>query len=104
MAYTLRRLLADEQPVIQGYDEPRWARLLHYERPIEVALDVVRAVRAASMALLASLTDAEWQRRGTHTESRPYSVDTWLEIYAAHCDEHAAQIRRARSDAVSAGD
>lgn len=98
MAYTrLRRLLADEDPQIQGYDEPRWAERLHYERPIAEAIAVVRAVRAASLALLESLGPDEWERRGVHSESGPYSVDDWLRIYAAHPHEHAAQIRAART-------
>jgi hypothetical protein len=31
-----------------------------------------------------------------HTETGGYSVDDWLEIYAAHAHIHADQIRRAR--------
>jgi DinB superfamily len=97
MAYTrLRRLIADDEPMIQGYDEPRWAERLHYDRPIADALAVVRAVRSASLSLLEALTPSEWERRGTHSESGPYSVDDWLRIYAAHCHDHAAQIREAR--------
>ena len=43
MAYTrLRRLVADEEPTIQGYDEPVWARRLHYDRPIEPSIAVMR--------------------------------------------------------------
>ena len=56
----------------------------------------MRAVRAASLALLEALTPDEWERTGTHSESGPYSVDRWLEIYARHPHEHAEQIRRAR--------
>jgi hypothetical protein len=97
MAYTrLRRLIADDEPMIQGYDEPRWAERLHYDRPIADALAVVRAVRAASLGLLEALTPSEWERRGTHSESGPYAVDDWLRIYASHCHDHAAQIREAR--------
>jgi hypothetical protein len=97
MAYIrLRRLIADDEPVvIQGYDEPTWARRLHYDRPIDASLAVVRAVRAASLELLRALTPDEWERRGTHSESGEYSVDTWLDIYAEHSHDHADQIRRA---------
>lgn len=97
MAYTrLRRLIADEQPQLAGYDEPRWAERLHYDRPIAGSLAVMRAVREASLALLDALTSDEWDRVGTHSESGPYSVDRWLEIYASHPHEHAEQIRSAR--------
>jgi len=46
------------------------------------------------------LTEVEWARTGTHTESGSYGVERWLEIYALHCDEHADQIRRAREEAA----
>jgi len=97
MAYIrLRRLIAEDDPVIAGYDEPEWARRLHYDRPIPASLAVVRAVRDASQELLGSLSPAEWQRAGTHSESGAYSVERWLDIYAEHSHEHADQIRRAR--------
>jgi hypothetical protein len=28
-----------------------------------------------------------------------YSIDTWLEVYAAHCHDHADQVRRAAEGA-----
>ena len=92
----LRRLIAEDEPQIIGYDEPEYARRLHYDRPIGASLGVVRAVRAASLELLESLTPSEWERRGTHSEAGAYSVDDWLRIYAGHPHEHASQIRAAR--------
>ena len=92
----LRRLIAEDEPLIQGYDEPEYARRLHYDRPIGSSLAVLKGVRAASLDLLEALTPSEWDRRGTHSESGPYSVDRWLEIYAEHSHDHADQIRRAR--------
>jgi hypothetical protein len=96
MAYIrLRRLIAEDEARIAGYDEPEWARRLHYDRPIAPSLAVLAAVRTSSLQLLASLTDEEWDRAGTHTESGPYSVMDWLRIYADHSHDHAAQIRTA---------
>ena len=92
----LRRLIAEDEPTMVGYDEPEYARRLHYDRPIDSSLGVLRAVRTASLELLEALTPAEWERAGTHTESGRYSVDDWLEIYAGHSHDHAAQIRAAR--------
>ena len=98
MAYIrLRRLLAEDAPVIAGYDEPEWARRLHYDRPIATSLAVLAAVRAASLELLERLTAGEWERAGTHSESGPYSVADWLRIYAGHAHDHADQIRAARA-------
>jgi hypothetical protein len=73
MAYIrLRRLIAVDDPLIQGYDEPEWARRLHDDRPIETSLAVLPAVRGASLQLLESLTEEEWLRAGRHSESGAY--------------------------------
>lgn len=91
----LRRLIAEDDPTIVGYDEPEYARRLHYDRPVAASLAVLAAVRAASLDLLEALSPAEWERRGTHTESGSYSVDDWLGIYSEHPYDHANQIRAA---------
>jgi hypothetical protein len=98
MAYIrLRRLIAEESPLIAGYDEPEWARRLHYDRPIALSTAVLGAVRAASLELLERLTAEEWSRSGTHSDTGAYGVDDWLLIYANHSHEHADQIRAARN-------
>jgi hypothetical protein len=91
----LRRLLGEDGPLLQAYDQDEFARRLHYERPIECSLAVFTAVRAANAELLACLNDDEWARAGVHSEDGPYSVERWLEIYAAHGRDHAEQIREA---------
>jgi hypothetical protein len=95
-AIRLRKLLAEDDALIHGYDEMEFSRRLHYrERPVNASLAAVRASRETSASILECLDDEEWSRSGIHTESGPYSVDTWLEIYAAHCHDHADQIARA---------
>ncbi len=95
-AIRLRKLLAEDNPVIEGYDEMEFSRRLHYrERPIATSLAAVRAARETSGSLLERASDADWGRSGVHTDSGAYSVETWLDIYAAHCHDHADQITRA---------
>lgn len=94
----LRRLLVEDQPQIQGYDEQAFAvRLRYQDRPIEPALRAFEAARATTAQILDRMVDADWGRAGTHSESGPYSATTWLQIYAEHAEGHAAQIRRARA-------
>jgi hypothetical protein len=92
----LRRLIAEDGPQIVGYDEPEWARRLHYDRPIASSVAVLAAVRDASLELLGRLDGDDWTRAGTHSESGPYRVEDWLRIYAEHPHEHADQIRAVR--------
>ena len=94
-AMRLRRLIAEDDPVIQGYDEPLFARRLFYDdRPIEPALAALAAARTTTLQILDRLTEDQWARAGTHTESGRYGVEDWLRIYAAHAHEHADQIGR----------
>jgi len=96
-ALRLRKLVAERNPVIWGYDEELYAKALWYnERPIEASLLAFRAARESTAAILEHLAAEHWTRQGWHTESGPYSVERWLEIYAAHGHDHAEQIRRAR--------
>src|SRR6476646_2523086 len=78
-AIRLRRLLAEDNPVIGGYDEETFAHVLRYgERPIEAALAALSSARRTTAEILARMTDADWQRAGTHTESGRYSAEDWL--------------------------
>jgi len=98
-AIRLRRLLAEKNPLIQGYDQEEFARVLHYDRPIDASLALFGAVRAATAELLDRMAEDDWARQGTHNESGPYDVEDWLRIYAVHAHDHADQIRRARAAA-----
>lgn len=98
-AIRLRLLLAADRPAITGYDQDEFARRLHYDRPVEASLQAFRAARRTTGEILDRMTDADWRREGTHTEVGRYTVERWLEIYAAHAHDHAAQIRTARASA-----
>ena len=96
-AWRLRKLLVEDNPLIQGYDQDQFATKLRYnKRDMAPALEPFRCARESTMQLLDVMTEDDWKRAGTHTESGPYSTEDWLQIYAAHAHNHAAQIRRLR--------
>ena len=91
----LRYLLAEDKPVIQGYDQDRWAARLDYHAlPLDAALLTVEAVRANTVPILRRMTDRDWQRVGTHSESGRYAAEDWLMIYAEHLEKHSGQLER----------
>jgi hypothetical protein len=98
-AIRLRLLLAVDRPEISGYDQEEFARRLHYDRPTEASIDAFKAARRTTAEILDRMSEAEWQREGTHSEHGRYTVERWLEIYAAHAHNHAAQILVARDAA-----
>ena len=96
-AIRIRRLLCEDNPLIQGYDQDQFATKLRYnERDRDLALEAFRYARASTVPLLEIMTEEDWQRTGTHSESGAYSTEDWLRIYAAHAHNHASQIRRLR--------
>jgi hypothetical protein len=94
----LRRLLAEDHPHIQGYDQDEFARRLHYrDRPIGPALMALQAAIESTSQLIERMDDSDWQRTGEHSEVGAYSAEKWLETYAVHASRHAEQIRRNRA-------
>jgi len=94
----LRRLLCEDAPAIQGYDQDEYATRLKYnERDMQPSLDAFRAARASTAQLMDQMTPEDWGRKGTHTEHGNYSATDWLQIYADHAHNHAAQIRTLRA-------
>ena len=98
-AIRLRLLIATDTPAISGYDQEEFARRLYYDRPIEASVEAFKSARRTTAEILDRMTEAEWAREGTHSEHGRYTVERWLEIYAAHAHNHAEQIRVARSAA-----
>lgn len=96
-AIRLRLLIAQEAPVIFGYDQEEFVRNLFPDRPIEPSLAAFAAARAATVPILRRLSEEQWARAGTHSESGPYTVEEWLRIYGPHAHDHADQIGRARA-------
>jgi hypothetical protein len=94
-AMRIRFVLAEKSPTIMGYDQDTWAEVLDYEtHPVELALATIDAVRANTLPLLRRQAAPAWMRAGTHTESGPYSAETWLQVYASHLETHARQLER----------
>jgi hypothetical protein len=96
-ALRLRKLIAEDVPVLYGYDEVLYANnLFYHSRPVEGSLLAFRGARESCLTILSSLGPSDWDRHGWHTERGAYSLADWLEIYAAHGHDHADQIWRAR--------
>jgi hypothetical protein len=95
----LRRLLAEPLGAeIQGYDEDTWSRnpaLGYQELAVEPSLDLFRAVRATTLAVLRRLDPADLERHGIHSATGRYDIAEWFEIYRHHPRYHAQQLLEA---------
>ena len=96
-AFRIRKLLAEDNAIIEGYDQDQFATRLRYnERDMTPALEAFRAARESTVPILKLMSEEDWKGVGKHTESGRYTTENWLTIYANHAHNHAAQIRRLR--------
>lgn len=95
--YRLRRILAEERPAIDGYDQDRWAERVGYDA-VEVAeaLEVIRALRRGHLALIGRMSPEDRRRVGVHSERGEESIDHLIRLYAGHDLLHLAQLERIR--------
>jgi DinB family protein len=93
--FRIRMVLAEDRPVLQGYDQERWASELCYrEVSLSQSLDQLRGLRAANLHLWKHLTSAQLERVGLHSERGPESAGHIIRLMAAHDLVHRRQIDR----------
>jgi hypothetical protein len=96
-AYRFRLVIAEDNPVIQGYDEKAWAVHLDYaRRKPSQSLESFRRIRGETYDLLKELPEAAFSRRGRHTERGDVTLANLLQIYAEHAEQHARQMQSVR--------
>ena len=95
--FRFRRVLAEDNPTVEWYDEKAWAEKLDYsKRKYSQSLDTFRRIRGENYELLKDLEGEVWQRPGVHSRFGPLTLLSLLKTYADHAEGHARQIRRVR--------
>jgi hypothetical protein len=89
--------LTEDTPTIKPYDEAAWAELADTKNtPPEVSLTLLESLHTRWVALLRTLSEADWKREFRHPEIGTVSLEGVLGSYAWHCDHHTAHISRLR--------
>jgi hypothetical protein len=85
----MKRIIAEDNPTIIGYDESAFAKNLFYERldPF-LAADIFRKNRQMTTIILQSLPDAAFERIGRHNQAGVISLAAMLESYVKHLEHH----------------
>ncbi|MBL8826442.1 MAG: DinB family protein [Planctomycetaceae bacterium] len=93
----LAAVIAEDEPMLPGRDEQRYAARLGYAaRDLEEQLRLIEACRANLLRVMRSLTAADWQRRGIHTEAGPLTLEQLLERVVRHVEHHVPFIAEKR--------
>jgi hypothetical protein len=91
----IRRMLAEEKPLIEGIDEQALAEEHRYhEWDVDDALRRFEEERAAHVETLEALGSDDWERLGHHSEFGDMTVESLTRLMAFHDAIHLAQIGR----------
>jgi len=93
--------LTENWPTIKPYEEAPWAELPDSRLPVVISLDLLTALHLRWVAVVESMTDADFQRGYIHPASKKNGgrQPLWevLALYAWHSRHHTAHIANLRS-------
>jgi hypothetical protein len=91
IGYRIRLILGANGTPVQAFDQDAWA-VRYAGMQAGQSLEVFRVLRAANVALLRSLTAAQWEQYGMHSERGPESVAQIVRMAAGHDLNHLKQL------------
>jgi hypothetical protein len=92
-----RWIAAEPGSPLKSFDQDQWALSLGYAQQSPTnALELFRALRRATAAMLRGLPEGAWQQTGHHEERGPVSLEQMVTLYAGHAEHHAKQIEQMR--------
>ena len=93
----MKRIIAEENPTIIGYNETAFATKLFYDQldPFAAA-EIFQRNREMTAAILRHLPPAAFERVGTHNERGKVKLGDMVEMYAQHLEHHMKFLRHKR--------
>jgi hypothetical protein len=92
-----RRIIAEDNPTLIGFDQNAWAANLNYgKRKTSESVDLFRRIRSDNYELLKDLPPEAFERTGNHSERGAVTLRELLKINAEHTEGHARQIQQVR--------
>lgn len=90
-----KRVLTEDHPTLVPYDEVAWSDLADVTAaPIEASLEILSGLHLRWAILLATCSDAQWERTAFHSGSGwTYRLDTLAANYSWHGLHHLAHLR-----------
>ena len=95
--HRLKRVIAEERPLLIGYDESRFTAALPYQDAnLEEELALLEGMRRQMARTLRVQPEAAWSRTGVHSERGLITLAEMLQAEAEHVPHHLAQILEKR--------
>jgi hypothetical protein len=95
--HRMKRVIAEERPLLISYDESCFARSLRYsDRDPREELDLLEGMRRQMAQILRGLPEEAWSRPGVHSERGLMDLREMLRIETEHLAHHIRFIREKR--------
>ncbi|MCM3289679.1 DinB family protein [Paenibacillus sp. MER 180] len=95
--HRLRKVLAEEEPLLLSFDQNAWSDNLGYELlNLEQHLLLFQTLRASMLPLLENLTPEQLERVGKYPDGVQYTFKELLKLRTQHVRDHLAQINRVK--------
>ncbi|MDN4093458.1 DinB family protein [Brevibacillus agri] len=95
--HRLRKVLAEEEPLLLSFNQEAWVDHLGYERlDREQHMLLFQMLRASMLPLLENLTSAQLERVGQYPDGARFTFKELLEYRVQHVRDHLAQIARVK--------
>jgi uncharacterized damage-inducible protein DinB len=95
--HRMKRVIAEDRPLLIGYDESRFAAALAYhERSLEEELAIFEQSRRQMARILRTLPDTAWTRNGVHSERGLITLEEHLQLEVDHVLHHVKFIAEKR--------
>ncbi|WP_228851361.1 YfiT family bacillithiol transferase [Aegicerativicinus sediminis] len=85
--------LTEDRPTIKTYEEGEWAKLVDYQLPVSVSLQLLEALHLRWTALLKSFTPKDLKTEFIHPGfGGAMNLEIAIALYAWHCQHHLAHV------------
>lgn len=96
--HRMRRIAAEDLPLIIGYDETRFAQVLSYDKAdLDLVTQLFRLNRRFTAAWLRTLPAEAFARECVHNQYGKFPLSRMVQMYGDHVDHHLKFIREKRA-------
>ena len=89
-SHRMKRIIAEETPLLIGYDETQFAAKLGYATlDVVLACDLFRLNRELTVQILRNQPEAVFARSGVHNQYGKQTLLQLVNLYGGHLEHHA---------------
>lgn len=94
----MKRVISEENPALQGFDQNKWVEGLHYQdQSAEDAVKLIELTRKQMTGILRALPPEAFERSGTHSEYGKRTLAQLVDGASKHLEHHLKFVHQKRA-------